>query len=178
MPSYDKYFSRGSCFSKDSIITVKKNNEILKKPISEIKIGDDILTLANGNEKFIKVKFLRRYDGEYKFYEFKCESNGKIKKLTVTHNHIMIVYDKEMKELKYKLAENVIPGEDYFNTVDGLFNVTEINVFNLKSKYSIRADEGSLIANDILVSCFGIDDVYKGLSLIEIIKKYQINISS
>ena len=90
----------------------------------------------------------------------------------------MIVYDKEMKELKYKIAENVISGEDYFNTVDGLFNVTEIKVFNLKTKYTIRVDEGSLIADDILVSCFGLNEAYKGLSINDIIKKYQINILS
>lgn len=178
MPTCDKCISWNCCFSKDTIITVKKNNEVLKKVISEIKIGDNILTLVNGKEKFTKVKYIRKYDDEFKFYEFKCESNGKVKKITVTNNHIMMVYDKEMKKLKYKVAENVICGEDYFNTVDGLFNVNEINVLNLKNKYAIGVDEGSLIADGILVSCLNMNDVNKGLSLDEMIKKYQINILS
>ena len=57
--------------------------------------------------------------------------------ITVTHNHIMIVYDKDMNELKYKTAENVIKNEDYFNTLDGLYQVKEIKIFDMKYKYAL-----------------------------------------
>ena len=164
------------CFSKDTIITVKENNEIIKKSIPEIKKDDLILTLINGEKKFTKVKFFQAYDDEYKFYEFKCMSKDKIKMITVTHNHIMMVYDKDMKELKYKTAENVIKNEDYFNTIDGLYEVKEIRVFNMKYKYALGVDEGSIVADDILVSCLNMNDFSKNLSLNELIKKYNIKI--
>lgn len=110
------------------------------------------MTLINGKKKFAKVKYFKAYDddNDYKFYEFKCMSKDKVKMITVIHNHIMIVYDKDMNELKYKTAENVIKDEDYFNTLDGLYQIIEIKIFNMKYKNALSVDEGSIIADDIL----------------------------
>lgn len=47
-----------NCFSKDTIVTVKKNNIIGKKEISEIKIDDNILTLINGEKNLQKLSLL------------------------------------------------------------------------------------------------------------------------
>ena len=170
--------SHNCCFSKDTLITVKENDKIYKKCIPEIKLGDLVLTLINGEKKFTKVKYFKEYDDdtEYKFYEFKCMSKDKVKMITVTHNHIMIVYDKDMNELKYKIAENVIKNEDYFNTIDGLYQIKEIKIFNMKYKYALGVDEGSIIADDILVSCLNMNDFNKNLSLNELLKKYNIKI--
>ena len=171
-------FSWNCCFSKNTLITVKENNKTIKKCIPEIKVDDLVLTLINGEKKFTKVKYIKAYDddNEYKFYEFKCMSKDKVKMITVTHNHIMIVYDKDMNELKYKTAENVIKNEDYFNTLDGLYQVKEIKIFDMKYKYALGVDEGSIIADDILVSCLNMNDLNKNLSLNELIKKYSIKI--
>jgi hypothetical protein len=166
------------CFSKNTIITVKENNKIIKKCISEIKVGDLVLTLINGEKKFTKVKYFKAYDddNEYKFYEFKCMSKDKVKMITVTHNHIMIVYDKDMNELNYKTAENVIKNEDYFNTLDGLYQIKGIKIFDMKYKYALGVDEGSIIADDILVSCLNMNDFDKNLSLNSLKLKYNISI--
>jgi len=174
----ERFFSWNCCFSKNTLITVKEHNKIIKKCIPEIKIDDLVLTLINGKKKFTKVKYFKVYDddNEYKFYEFKCVSKDKVKMITVTHNHIMIVYDKDMNELKYKTAENVIKNEDYFNTLDGLYQIKEIKIFDMKYKYALGVDEGSIIADDILVSCLNMNDLNKNLSLNELIKKYNIKI--
>ena len=164
-----------TCFSKDSILTVKENDKIIKKYIPEIKIDDLVLTLINGEKKFIKVNFYQAYDEEFNFYEFQCEANNKIKTIKVTDYHIMIVYDKDIKEVKYKIAKDIKVG-DYFNTIDGLFQVKEIKTYNMKYKYALGVDEGSVIVNDILVSCFNFDDYNKDLSIDQLFQKYHINI--
>ena len=164
------------CFSKDTLITVKENTKILKKPISDIKVGDFILTLQNGEKKYTEVILTKKYDDEYKFYEFKCVSGSKTKSISVTHNHIMITYDKNLANLQYKTAENVIKNKDYFNTLDGPYEVKDIKVFNMKQKYALGVNEGFIIADDILVSCLNVNDMNKNLSLDDLIKKYNVQI--
>ena len=86
-----------------------------------------------------------------------------------------MVYDKEMKNLIYKTAEN-INKNDYFNSIDGLYEVKEIKINNMKYKYALGVDEVSIIADDILVSCLNMNDFNKNLSLNDLIKKYNISI--
>ena len=172
----NKFFSWNCCFAKDTKITVKQNGKIYKKNIQDIKDDDIVLTLKNGEKIFTKVKYRKNYDEDYKFYEFKCFKGNLIKTITVTHNHIMMAYDKEMKKLVYKTAENIKKNEDYFNTIDGLYEVKEIKIFNMKYKYALGVDEGAIIADDILVSCLNMNDLNKNLSLNDLIKKYNISI--
>ena len=166
------------CFARDTKLIVKENGKIIKKNIQDIEKDDNVLTLINGEKIFTKVKYKRNYDDEYKFYEFKCIKKDKMKIIRVTHNHIMIVYDKEMKNIIYKTAENIIKNKDYFNSIDGLYEVKEIKIYNMKYKYALGVDEGSILADDILVSCLNMNDYNKNLSLNEIIKKYNIIIKN
>ena len=172
----DHSVSFNCCFSRDTKITVKEDNNIVKKYIFEIKKDDLILTLVNGEKKFTNVKYTREYNDEFEFYEFKCMKDGKMKSITVTNNHIMIVYNKNMTELKYKTAENVIKNFDYFSTTDGLYQVVEINVSKKKYKYALGVDEGAIIADEILVSCLNMNDIEKNLSIKEMVEKYKVNI--
>ena len=48
----------------------------------------------------------------------------------------------------------------------------------MKYKYALGVDEGSILADDILVSCLNMNDYNKNLSLNEIIKKYNIIIKN
>ena len=171
-------FSLNCCFARDTKLIVKENGKIIKKNIQDIEKDDNVLTLINGEKIFTKVKYKRNYDDEYKFYEFKCIKKDKMKIIRVTHNHIMIVYDKEMKNIIYKTAENIIKNKDYFNSIDGLYEVKEIKIYNMKYKYALGVDEGSILADDILVSCLNMNDYNKNLSLNEIIKKYNIIIKN
>jgi hypothetical protein len=172
----NRRWSWNCCFSRDTKITVKEDNNIVKKYIFEIKKDDLILTLVNGEKKFTNVKYTREYNDEFEFYEFKCMKDGKMKSITVTNNHIMIVYNKNMTELKYKTAENVIKNFDYFSTTDGLYQVVEINVSKKKYKYALGVDEGAIIADEILVSCLNMNDIEKNLSIKEMVEKYKVNI--
>ena len=172
----NRRFSWNCCFSKDTKITIKENGNIINKKISEIKKDDLILTIINGEKKFTKVKYTREYDDEFEFYEFKCKKGNNIKSITVTNNHIMMAYNENMEQLKYKTAENIIKNDDYFSTVDGLYQVVEIKRYQKKYKYALGVDEGAIIADDILVSCLNMNDVSKNLSLDEIIEKYKVNI--
>lgn len=172
----NKRFSWNCCFARDTQITVKENNNIVKKSIFEVKKGDLILTLVNGEKIFTNVKYTREYDDEFEFYEFKCMKDGKVKSITVTNNHIMIVYNENMAELKYKTAEKVIKNDDYFSTTDGLYQVVDVKTFKKKYKYALGVDEGAIIADDILVSCLNMNDVGKNLSLKEMDEKYKVNI--
>ena len=172
----NRRWSWNCCFSRDTKIIVNENNNISQKNIYEIKKDDLILTLVNGEKKFTKVKYTKEYDDEFEFYEFKCMKDGKMKSITVTNNHIMIGYNKNMDEKRYKTADKVIKDEDYFYTTDGLYQVIEINIFKKKYKYALGVDEGAIIADDILVSCLNMNDVSKNLSLNDMIEKYKVNI--
>ena len=172
----NRRFSWNCCFSRNTKIIVNENNNVLEKNINEIKRDDLILTLVNGEKKFTKVKYTKENDDEFEFYEFKCEKNGKIKSITVTNNHIMIAYNKNMDGRKYKTADKIIKNDDYFYTTDGLYQVIEIKIHHNKYKYALGVDEGAIIADDILVSCLNMNDVSKNLSLNDMIEKYKVNI--
>jgi len=162
------------CFSRNTSITVNENGKILKKFIQDIKVDDLILTLVDQKNVFTKVKYKKNYDaGEYKFYEFKCFKGEKMKKITVTHNHIMITYDKENKQVNFKTAENIIKNKDYFETTDGLYQVKEIRVLNMEYKYALGVEEGSILADDVLVSCFNFDAFNKDQLKKEIVEKFK-----
>ena len=169
-------FSWNCCFSKNTKIIVNENGNISQKNIYEIKKDDLILTIIDGEKQFKKVEYTKEYDDEFEFYEFKCVKDGKIKSITVTNNHIMIVYDKNMEEKKYKTAEKVIKNNDYFYTTDGLYQVIEINISYKKYKYALGVDGGTIVADDILISCLNMNDVSKNLSLNDMIEKYKVNI--
>ena len=168
-----KFFSWNCCFAKNTKLTVKKDDKIFKMNIQDIEKDILVLTLINGEQKFTKVKYKKNYDDEYKFYEFKCVKGDKMKRIIVTHNHIMMAYDKEMN-LMYKTAENIKKEKDYFNTIDGLYEIKEIKVYNMKYKYALGVDEGTIIADDILVSCLNMNDYNEKLSLNDLIKKYNL----
>ena len=161
------------CFDESTIIKVLENNEEINKTISEIKINDFVLTYQHGDKKYTKVNFYEKYEDEFKFYEIKVKSGNKTKSIVVTGNHIMICYDKNMSKAKYITAENVTKN-DYFYTVDGFYQVYEINIKSKKTKYALGVEEGAIIASDILVTCFNYNDVKKSLSLDELLSSYKI----
>ena len=164
------------CFSKDTLIYVKENYNIYKKPISEVKNNDLILSLKDGKKFFTKVKSVEKCKDEFEFYQFRLMKDGKIKSITVTNNHIMIAFNKEKNEIKFKAAENIDKNSDYFYTLDGLYQIIEINIFKMKCKYDLEVEEKSIIADDILVTCLNINKISKNL-LNDMIEKFKMSIS-
>ena len=161
------------CFGENTIIKVLENNKEVSKPISEIKLNDLVLTYENGNKKYTKVNFFKKYEDDFEFYEIKAKLGDKVKTIVVTGNHIMICYDKNMSEARYLTAEKVTK-DDYFYTVDGLYQIYEINVKTKRNKYSLGVEEGAIIASDILVTCFNYNDVNKSTSIEELLSSYKL----
>ena len=91
----------------------------------------------------------------------------------VTGNHIMTCYNEDMTNARYVTAENV-KINDYFNTIDGLYKVYEINVKSKRNKYSLGVEEGVILASDILVTCFNYNEINKNLSLDELLSSYKL----
>ena len=160
-------------FGENTSIKVLENNKEINKPISEIKLNDLVLTYENGNKKYTKVNFFKKYEDDFEFYEIKAKLEDKIKTIVVTGNHIMICYDKNMSEARYMTAEKVAKN-DYFYTVDGLYQIYEINVKTKRNKYSLGVEEGAIIASDILVTCFNYNDVNKSASIEELLSSYKL----
>ena len=135
----------GCCFEENTIIKVLENNKEISKPI-------------------------KKYEDDFEFYEIKAKLGDKVKTIVVTGNHIMICYDKNMSQARYMTAENVTKN-DYFYTVDGLYQIYEINIKTKKNKYSLGVEEGAIMASDILVTCFNYNEVNRKLSIVLIIMK-------
>ena len=74
-----------------------------------------------------------------------------MKNIMVTGNHSMIIYGKENDEIQFKYASQVKVG-DLFRTTDGMFQVYEINKKMMNESYELRVENGTVLANDILVS--------------------------
>ena len=99
-----------------------------------------------------------------------------MKKITVTHNHIMMAYDKDNKQVKFKTAENIVKNKDYFETIDWLYQVKEIRVLNMEYKYALGVEEGSILADDVLVSRFNFDAFNKEQLKKEIAEKFNYKV--
>ena len=140
------------CFDCNTIIKVLENNKIIDKRISQIKEGEQVLTY-NGKKKFFsKVTKNIENKGLFEFFTIKCKdkkSNNKM--ISITGNHTMIVYEKLKHEIIFKYANQVQIG-DLFMTSDGLFEVYEINKEMVNNSYEMRVENGTVLANDILVS--------------------------
>ena len=69
----------------------------------------------------------------------------------MTENHTMIIYSKDGKKIQFKLANQVKIG-DLFRTIDGMFEIFEINKKRMNRSFNLKVESGTVLANDILVS--------------------------
>ncbi len=139
------------CFSNNTEMIVKENGKELKRLVSDIKVGDLVLTL-NGNQKvFSKVLENTKNEGIFEFYEIKIkDEKSNICSITVTGNHTMIIFEKE-NETKFKFANELAIG-DILRTNNGLFKIFEIGHKKMNNSYKLKVEEGTVLANNILVS--------------------------
>ena len=140
------------CFHEQTIINVlEKDDKIMKKKVSDIKTGDRVLTYNGGKTILTKVIKNVENKGSYEFYEFKCRNKDSIKSITVTGNHTMIIYSKDNYKIQLKLANQTKIG-DLFRTIDGMYEIFEINKKRMNRSYELRVENGTVLANDILIS--------------------------
>ena len=140
------------CFHEQTIMNVlEKDDKIMKKQVSDIKTGDRVLTYDGGKKILTKVMKNVENKGSFEFYEFKCRNKDSIKSITVTGNHTMIIYSKDNYKIQLKLANKTKIG-DLFRTTDGMYEIFEINKKTMNRSYELRVENGTVLANDILIS--------------------------
>ena len=140
------------CFHEQTIINVmEKDDKIMKKQVSDIKRGDRVLTYNGGKKILTKIMKNVENKGSFEFYEFKCRNKDSIKSITVTGNHTMIIYSKDNYKIQFKSANQTKIG-DLFRTTDGMYEIFEINKKMMNRSYELRVENGTVLANDILIS--------------------------
>ena len=141
------------CFHEETIINVLENDDkIMKRKVSDIKKGDRVLTYDGGKKILSKVIKNFENKGSFEFYKFKCRNkDSNLKSITVTENHTMIIYSKDDEKMQFKPANQVKIG-DLFRTIYGMFEIFEINKKRMNRSYDLRVENGTVLANDILVS--------------------------
>ena len=140
------------CFHSNTEIKLLEKDKIINKKISNIQEGDLVLTYDGKNKIFSKVTKNLENKGLFEFFTIKCKDkklNNKM--ISVTGNHTMILYQKIKHKITFKNANQVKIGE-LFITPDGLFEVYEIRQEMMNNSYEMRVEDGTVLANDILVS--------------------------
>jgi hypothetical protein len=142
------------CFDGETEVTVKGKERSYKKPISEVEKGEYVLTY-NGNDLiYSKVKENKKQESERTFFTFKVkDQKSNIRSISVTDNHFIIVYNKETNEPVFKNASEIKVGE-ITRTVDGLGEIVEITQDTKENCYKFVVEQGTVLANDILVGAF------------------------
>ena len=136
------------CFSADSKMIVLRDSREYEVVASEIKKDDFVLTLNGAEKVFTKVKENIKNEGVFQFYIFKIKGG---KSLAVTGNHMMIVFGKDQNDIKLKFACQLKVG-DLLRTKNGFCEIYEIETKMMNDSYQIIAENGTVLANDILVS--------------------------
>ena len=140
------------CFSKDTKVTVLNGSNQCKKLISEIKEDDLVLTFNGSDKVFSKVLELKKNEGIFEFFIIKVRDKALNKKnIAVTGTHTMIIFGRDNYDIKLKYACELKEG-DLLRTNDGLFEIYEIERQMMYDSYQIVVENGTILANDILVS--------------------------
>lgn len=164
------------CFCKDTKVTVLNGSKQSKKLISEIKEDDLVLTFNGTDKIFTKVSKFKKNEGIFEFYIFKVKDEKlNTKNISVTGNHTMIIFGRDKNDIKLKYACELKIG-DLLRTNDGLFEVYEIEKKMMYDSYQIEVENGTVLANDILVSTIYSEDNNNRKALSKIIDSVKIPI--
>ena len=165
------------CMDGETEVTVKGKERVYKKPVSEVEKGEYVLTYDGNNLIYSKVKENTKLDGDRLFFTFKVkDKNENIKTISVTDNHSIIVFNKESKEPEFKYASQLKVG-DLTRTIGGMSEVFEINKGFKNNYYKFVVEQGTVLANDILVGAFYIKENEGKKKIKEILDTAKIPIS-
>ena len=144
----------GFCLSGDTLVTVLGKERIYKKPVSEVGIGELIQTY-NGNDLVYSEVISNTVDeGPKNFFTFKIkDKKSNIKSISTTENHPMIIFKEESNKINIKYANKIRLG-DLVRTTEGLGEIIEIRNEIKNNSYRLRVEQGTVLANDILVGAF------------------------
>ena len=147
-----------NCVDGETKVTVLGKEHVYKKPVSEVQKGDSVLTYNGNNLIYSKVKENKKLEVDRIFYTFKVkDKNENIRSVSVTDNHSLIIFNKESNEPEFKYASQLKVG-DLTRTTGGMSEVVEINKELKKNCYQIVVEQGTFLANDILIGAFYIKE--------------------
>ena len=155
------YFLWGTpayCLEGETEVTVLGKERTYKKPVSEVQKGESVLTYNGNNLVYSEVKENTKLEVERLFYTFTVkDKNDNQKTISVTDNHSLIVFNKESNEPEFKYASQLKVG-DLTRTTGGISEVVEINKELKKNCYQFVVEQGTVLANDILIGAFYIKE--------------------
>ena len=146
------------CLDGGTEVTILGKERIYKKPVSEVKEGEYVLTYNGKDLIYSEVKENTKLEADRIFYTFKVkDKNENIKSVSITDNHSLIVFNKESNEPEFRYASQLKVG-DLTRTIGGISEVIEINQELKKNCYHFVVEQGTVLANDILVAAFYIKE--------------------
>ena len=155
------YFLWGTpayCLEGETEVTVLGKERTYKKPVSEVQKGESVLTYNGKNLAYSEVKENTKLEVDRLFFTFKVkDKNENIKTVSVTDNHSLVVFNKESNEPEFKYASQLKVG-DLTRTISGISEVVEINKELKKNCYQFVVEQGTVLANDILIGAFYIKE--------------------
>ena len=166
-----------NCLDGETEVTVLGKQHIYKKPVSEVKKGESVLTYNGKDLVYSEVKENTKLEVDRIFYTFKVKDNNEnIRSVSVTDNHSLITFNKENKEPEFKYASQLKVG-DLIRTIGGMSEVIEINKELKTNCYQFVVEQGTVLANDILVGAFYIKENEGQKKIKGIIDKTKIPVS-
>ena len=141
------------CFSPDTSFIVFKNEKEIKKNISEIKEGDFVLTLEGNHKIYTKVLENKLIDSSCPSYRFLLkdpQNDNKTKNISVTGNHLMIVF-RQNNQISIVQAGRLKIGE-ILRTDEGMYVISDINRYKGEKSYQFITESGTALADGILTT--------------------------
>ena len=152
------------CFSFHTKVYVLKDGVEISMLIDSLKEGDLVKTLQENKIRWTKITKNIKREGQFEFIQidFQNLSNEQTKnvKIQVTPSHGMLVLVDN--SLVLKTAKNIVVGDQMFSSNGEALIVAARNTIFLQNNYQPLTDEGSLLANDVLVSTFCEQDGVEG----------------
>ena len=155
-----------ACFSPDTKISTIENGQIKDVSIYELKKND--LVLANNGNKLTKVVRNLKSEGIFNYTQIILESG---KELTITNEHGVIVLDEEINKKVIKAA-NLREGQKLI-TLKGPEMIKNINNLQIKDKYILETEDGTVIANNIYVSTICDDMIDEKINSDDLLKQWK-----
>ena len=155
------------CFDGDGLL-VKDDGSRVK--MRDLKVGDQIVVAYRTKTERIELRvspvlavdIFQKFNNNSSvdFLQIELESNEKIKSLHITPKHSLLVKKEKQLQVEYLFADQVQIGDYLYSTADdrrstNVLKVARINKVKLFDAYAPLTFEGTLLVNDMIVSCYG-----------------------
>lgn len=141
-----------ACFANDTTIAVITiNGTSTEKLISDVYVGDEILTLVGGQMATTRVVHNILSTGGFDFFDITVRTDRRLSTLRVTPEHgILLVNNNEATKMAF--PEDVRLGDKMLSWDGATAVVTHIKRSTGPEKYTLVTTEGTVIASSLYVS--------------------------